>query len=108
MLPRDNRLKDKTVISSIFKTGDFVRTPFFNLYYKKIFSPPQILVTISNKVEKRAVKRSRLRRQIQEAFKEIIESLNPSTKIIVVARKGIIGENYYNIKQELLRAISKK
>lgn len=108
MLPRDNRLKDKNIILSVFKTGDLKRTPFFNLYYKNIFPPPQILVTISNRVEKKAVVRNRLRRQIQEVFKEIIGSLHSSAKIVIVVHKEIIGKDYYNIKQEIESAINKK
>lgn len=108
MLPKENRLKEKKVVSDVFKTGSIKRTSFFNIYKKSTSPPPQLLVVVSNKVSKKANQRNLIKRRIQDSFKELTPKIEPSAKLIVVANKKITEAGYQEIKEEIKNALTDK
>lgn len=106
MLPSKHRIKDKEVIKTILKNSKIVKTPLFNLYYKKTKPPFQLLVLISKKVSKKATERNRIKRQLHEIFKSMIRRVEPTTKIILVLKKEILTRSRTDIRDELEKVIS--
>lgn len=74
-LPKPYRLADSKKISLLIKKGQFIRTSLFTAKKLPSFSGnPQIVVMVSKKIEKTAVKRNRIRRRITEAFRKNIKA----------------------------------
>jgi ribonuclease P protein component len=106
MLPLEFRLKDKDVMSSILKSGIIIKNPFFNIRYKKISSPPQVLVMVSSKVSKKAVERNLIKRRIHEVFKKNVLKLNPELKMVIIVKKEILKASQNIIEREFTKAIN--
>jgi ribonuclease P protein component len=64
-------------------------------------------ITITLKVDKRAVMRNRLRRRIREFFRLHRHHLKSPTDLVVIARQGAPALSYAQIRDELLRGCHK-
>ncbi len=104
MLKRTNRLRDKKTIGDIFKERP-IKGALFTVYKKNIASPPRLAVITSGKNIKLATKRNRLRRRLNEIFREVLSDLPPKIQVLVVAKREAAEASYKNLKSELARAI---
>lgn len=65
-------------------------------------------VTVSTKIDKRAVVRNRIKRIIREAFRSFREKLVDNFDIVVVARKNASSCSTRDVEHELTRALNQK
>lgn len=94
MLPEENRLRSKKDHDRVYKEGLRYKSPFFLLICAKrkdSTSPSRFSFVISKKVEKTAVKRNRVRRQIREMVRKNLESINDGFDCIIIANKRFVG-----------------
>lgn len=70
----------------------------FTLYVLKAFRPPAPRIVISQKVDKRAVVRNKLRRRIRSILAK--ENLT-SRAIVIITRKELISLSYPQLRAEL-------
>jgi len=63
--------------------------------------PTRIGVSISVKVDKRAVVRNRIRRQIQAIFRQLLPRLCPNLDLLIVAHPEAVQCDYFQFLQEL-------
>ncbi len=90
-LPRHHRLKTKKQFDRLYRQGRITPTPLFLIrsWREPKPEPIQIGIVISKKIDRRATRRNRWRRQISEALREIIkaqESNLSGFKVIIIAR----------------------
>ena len=81
-------------------------TPFFVVKYDK--SNDKMLhgaVVVGKKVDKRAVVRNKIKRQIVSSLKDLLDG--SYLDVVVIARKPILGKTQEEIGQELRREIKK-
>jgi len=58
-------------------------------------------IIIPIKVDKRAVKRNKLKRQIREIIKLNIANLKPGSDVIIMAKKTILGKEFNELRKDL-------
>lgn len=115
MLLQKHRLKKTKDIEIVFENGRFVGGKFATIKVWHI-NPEQfpkrgyslndikIAVVVSKKVEKRAVQRNRLKRQMREVIRLLLkeEQLRPGNMLIVMAKPEMIDTPYQDIAQDLI------
>lgn len=62
---------------------------------------------VSNKVEKRATKRNKLKRQLRAISATLIPKLPKGQDIVIVATERLANENFDEIKSDLVGAVRK-
>lgn len=63
-------------------------------------------LTVSTKIDKRAVKRNRIKRLVREVFRMHQKRLTQCFDIVVIARKNVASCTLDEAKKELLGALS--
>ena len=63
--------------------------------------PSQIGITISTKVNKRAVVRNRIKRRIKSAMLHLLPALSPGWLIVIIVRPGTDECDYWQFLREL-------
>jgi ribonuclease P protein component len=92
-LPKPYRLKKPLEFQEVYqkglrRTGFYVILRALNLTANNSEDDPptQIGISISQKVNKRAVIRNRIKRQIRAVFRELLPRISPGWKIVIVVR----------------------
>lgn len=94
MLNKKNRISNKDVIKTLFTKGELYKDRFLIFKYKKVVGcPSQFAVVVSKKIEKKAVKRNRLRRQIYESLRLNLSLLKEFFTVVIIARPTLAGKN---------------
>ena len=87
MLNRRNRIGDSDKIEKLAKAGNVFKSDFLLFRYTKTGeAPSQFAVNVSKRIDKRAVVRNRLRRQVNEALRLNLSLLPDGYRILVSAR----------------------
>lgn len=102
-LPSTHRLRQRQAFDAIYKRGRRYTASLLLLrtLRRPQDGPTQLGVVISTKVDKRAVRRNRLRRQIHAAFLSLRPRLEPGWLLLVTVRPGQDPCDYPEILQEL-------
>lgn len=75
MLPRRNRLTQKSEFENVFKSGRLLKRDFLILrFFPNNLSYPRFGFIISTKVSKKSTLRNRLRRWLREIARSIVKS----------------------------------
>lgn len=109
------------LVSQVFKKGKRFDSPLFTLKFLplkevavefKNFSKESLpidhslfSVTASLKVEKRAVRRNRIRRRIYEIVRLSLSKIKPGYAISFLTKKQILDNSYHQIEKEVLKAL---
>lgn len=91
----------KDIFTHVRSKGTRVSSGAFSVYYKDVGKKVSPRVVISLKIDKRAVVRNRIRRQI----KEILRDISPTLGIIVIIKQLVLKKDYQEMKQELIGLI---
>ncbi len=98
-----NRIKKKKDFQQIQENGDkFFSKHFIIFSLKNNDNQNKIGITISKKVDKRAVVRNRLKRYIREIYRTNKEKILDNHKLVVIAKKNAGNLKYHDVKRELL------
>ncbi|MFH1012536.1 MAG: ribonuclease P protein component [Candidatus Peregrinibacteria bacterium] len=104
MLNKENRIADKETIQDLGKRGQEHRTRYFIFrFLKKEVPPSQFAITISQKIEKKAVHRNRLRRQTAEALRKNLERLKTPVQALIIARPNITKARYADMAEDVIQ-----
>lgn len=86
----------------MYDTGRKLFTRDFLVIVNKSAVPLSRLgITISRKIDKRAVVRNSLKRKVREIFRHFRSRLKSSIDIVVVARKGAPNCSYSEMKRQI-------
>ncbi len=98
-----NRIKKRKVFLEIQETSEKLFTKHFLIFARKSKDEhSKIGITVSKKVDKRAVYRNKLRRRIKEFFRLTKKRFNSPYEIVIIAKKNAINMNFHDIHKELL------
>lgn len=65
-------------------------------------------VVVTRKLDKRAVRRNRLKRQLREIFRLNRSNLRSPLDIVIIARRGSLALKYWEIENEILGQLARK
>lgn len=118
MLQQENRLKKKRDIEIAFAEGRFVGGNFINIkvwkvdplkYLKRAYSGKelQFAFVVGVKIDKRAVVRNRLKRQMREVVRLLLKEnkILPGFFVMVMAKKEMIGQEYSLISDDIISTL---
>jgi ribonuclease P protein component len=118
MLQQENRLKRKRDIEITFSEGRFIAGNLLNLkiwkvdplkYPKRkyIGDELQFAFVVGVKIDKRAVVRNRLKRQMREVVRLLLKDkkIQPGFFVMCMAKKEMIDQEYSVISQDLTAAL---
>lgn len=104
-MQKEFRLTNNASYNYIYKNGESVVTPLFNLLYVKAANI-KVGVSVSKKIGKSVV-RNLMKRRIKENFRTFIPSITVKCNYVVAARPGIENVSYQYLGQELQKALKK-
>ena len=118
MLQQENRLRKKRDIEITFEEGRFVGGNLVNLkvwsvdpvkYPKRGYTGDelQFAFVVGIKIDKRAVVRNRLKRQMREVIRLLLldKKIVPGFFVLVMAKKEMVGVEYTKLAQDLTAAL---
>ena len=91
----------KDIFTTIRLKGARVSSSAFSVYYKDVGKKVSPRVVVSLKIDKRAVVRNRIRRQV----KEILKDISPTLGMIVIIKQLVLKRSFQEMKKELLELI---
>ena len=84
MLPKENRLRDTTLIKTLFKRGYTTSGKFlFIRFLPNHKNTTQIAVMVGLKYSKLATRRNRLKRLIREALRKELTNIKPGYDLLI-------------------------
>lgn len=108
MLSKINRLNQDKEIKEVVKKGQtFFLPQFVFKYYKNKENVVKIGFIVSTKVDKRAVVRNRLARQMREATRILLPDLQVGYSILIIAKQQALSLEFADIVKQFTFAFSK-
>ncbi|PLX25140.1 ribonuclease P protein component [Candidatus Parcubacteria bacterium] len=109
MLAKANRLHLDNDIKRLLKSGKtfFLPQYIIKFTHNKDQKQPKIGFVVSNKVDKRAVKRNQVKRRLREAAREMLPRINNEYSLLIIAKKEALELEYKDVKKQLDFAFSK-
>ena len=113
-LPLANRLKQRQDFQSVYQQG--IRRYSRHLILRALKTlpdpgkphyPTRIGISISQKVNKKAVVRNRIKRQIREATRELLPYMEGDWEIVIVVRPEAVECKYEHFLRELKQLLIK-
>lgn len=120
MLLQKHRLKKTKDIEIVFENGRFVGGKYATMkvwhidpaqFPKRGYAAEDIkvAVVVSKKVDKRAVQRNRLKRQMREVIRLLLkeQQLRAGNMLIVMAKPEMVGVSYHDIAQDIIALLER-
>ena len=108
MLPQTNRLNKDKEIKGLVQTGKAFFLPQLVIKYKKVKEKElKIGFVVSTKVDKRAVVRNKLKRQLREIVHKLLLDLESGYHVILIAKSSALELNYTELTKQVIFAFSK-
>lgn len=108
MLPKQHRLPLRTEFKRIKKEGKLFQGKFFSLLVAKQQLPAaRFAFIISKKIDKKAVRRNRVRRLLSEAVQFWLPKIKLQVDVVFLAKRPLIGKDFIQIKKETERMFKK-
>ncbi len=108
MLPKEFRLHKDKDIKRLAKIGQTFFLPEFTIKYQK--QPNQDLkigFVVSTKVDKRAVVRNKLKRQMRQAVHDRLKEIKKGHFLLIIAKKKALDLDFNTISKQLDFALKK-
>jgi len=101
MLAKKYRLPLKTEFGRIKKQGRLYHSQSFSLLLAKQSGDSRFAFVVSKKIDKRAVKRNRVRRLLTESVRSLLPRLKSGMDVIFLAKKEITGRDFSQLSKEV-------
>ena len=108
MLPSKNRLKNKSDIEKVLKTGRSHKEDF--LVFKMLKTGPsdsKFGFIVSTKVSKKAVVRNRIRRRLGELMLSKLKNIKTGVNGLFIAVPGIDKKDFWEIDEAINKIFTK-
>lgn len=107
MLPKKFRLHNDKDIKRLVQGGKTFFLPQMTIKYQKNnHSGPRLAVVVSTKVDKRAVVRNRVKRQIREVLRLEVFKIKKDQDILFIVKKSCLDLNFAGIKKQINFALN--
>ncbi len=110
--PATSRIKKRKEFLAMQENSRKVHSEHFLLIYKKqqptaittatIARQTRLGITVTKKVDKRAVCRNKIKRLVREIFRKELSQIQNNLDILIIAKVGTSGISYSQAEQELL------
>lgn len=120
MIPKENRLKHMKDFDILFKEGKFVSGKFITVkiwkidpdkYPKRKYEKDSLKIgfVVGLKVNKGAVKRNRLKRQMREVIRLLLKDneIKKGYMIAIVAKPVMMDQDYSEIEKDIVSVFKK-
>ncbi len=111
-LPKEARLRKSIEFKRTHDKGIRLISKHFTVLVSKRHSPrvktSRLGVTVSTKIDKRAVVRNRVKRYIRETFRNHKHSLSECFDIVVIARQNAGNCSLLDVRREILGTLKSK
>jgi ribonuclease P protein component len=108
MLSRQHRFTDPLLIKKILKSGTRLHGQFAYANFVKSEKGSRFAVVVSKAVEKRSVKRNKIRRQIYEILRDLLPNLKEPIHMVIVTKPSITKATWPNIVDDLKNFLAPK
>lgn len=81
--PRQARIRARAGFDRVFKHGRRTASPLMALHWHDDGEPPRLGLAVSRKVDRRAVGRNRIKRQLREQFRQLRPRLRTGGYVVV-------------------------
>lgn len=106
-MKKENRLTKNSQFAYIYKHGKVLFSPAVNLVFiKSKYTPLKVGFSVSKKVGKSVV-RSRVKRQMSEAFRGMMKNVNNHYNYVFVAKEGISDIDFWEIRKQIKSLITR-
>jgi ribonuclease P protein component len=106
MLQRSQRLSVEQ-FNVVMAKGKISQSPFFSIRFMKCKGPTKISAVAGQKIFKKAVERTTLRRKIYEVVRNMYPLLVPESHIAVFAKQSLDSLDHQTMAEELKKAFVK-
>lgn len=108
MLAKQRRLQKKRDFKLVFNKGEVLDSELFFLRFaKNNFELSRFGFVVSLKISKKATIRNRIKRLLREVVRINLKNIKSSFDIIIIAKPGIVGKKYEEIKAEVEEFLKK-
>lgn len=104
MLKKNQRLAKSADVKTVISRGKGFFSPYFNIKYFISSSGFKATVVVSTKVDKRAVHRNRIKRQLREILRLNVGGLRPG-KYAIMAKPAAAKLANEHLRQEFLKLL---
>lgn len=110
MFQQSQRLARQKDIMNVLRRGRGCASPLFSLkVLLNNLGHHRVTVVVSNKTERSAVKRNRMKRRVRAALKEVLpRNSGQGWDVMVVLRSPVLSADYSAICSDLRRCVQKK
>lgn len=111
-LPGRSRLKKKSDFLRVQELSKSSGGKLYGKHFLLLIAPaesaePRLGITVTLKIDKRAVARNRIKRRLRECFRSLASSLKSPVDIVVIARHGAGDCSLADIDQELRSSLKR-
>lgn len=102
MLPKENRLKKRKEVESVFKKGRTFRGR--SLVLKKMennLRKTRFCLIVPQNVSKKSTLRNRLKRQMGEIIRKTLSQIKEGFDVVLIALPEIFGKDFNRMKNEI-------
>ena len=108
MLPKDYRLSREGDIVRALRKGRMVKGAFVSLYVSgSSLKNSRFGVIVSKKVHNKPTRRNLVKRRLRYIFSKYFQQIKPGHDCLVVARPGILNQDFQQIEQEVLKLFAR-
>lgn len=107
MLERKRRLTKNRYFQYIYKKGDRANSEnVYLVFLKTKIRPSKFGFVVTNKVGK-AVQRNLVKRRLRAIVQELLPEINQSYNYVLVAKQGIVTQNFEDLSNEVRKLFQK-
>lgn len=109
MLKKQNRLLTNYEFNKTRRLGKKFNSNLFYLYYldtQNPLNPTRVGVIVSNKFDKSAVRRNRVKRVFREVIRSDFDKIKSGFWIVIYPKQSSVGKTYEEINSEFNKALS--
>lgn len=108
MLSKNNRLhKEKEIKSLIHRGQTFFLPEFIIKYQKNQQDSSRFTFVVSTKVDKKAVVRNRLKRQLREAIRTLLPEVVGGFDVLIIAKANALALDFASLSKQMRFALQK-
>ncbi len=107
MIKKKNRLKKKE-FNLVFKEGLKKRTKFFLFVQKEKKNEKKISVSVSKKVEKKAVLRNKTKRLVFEILRQNFDKIPENINLVLIVSTPLLNKDKKEIENDILNYFENK
>jgi ribonuclease P protein component len=108
VLPKENRLKNKSDFENVFEKGKAFREDF--LFLKRVennLEETRFGIIVSKKVSNKAVIRNKARRRISDVITLNLLNIKKGMDVVIIAGNQIKEKSFKDIKEKEIELLSK-